>query len=154
MMSITDWRERIIPDVFLFPFLLTGTILVAFDALPWIMGGITDSAIAAVTGYSLAFVLNILFKIKAKTESKSHRNPSHALRLAPHVHDPIGMGDIKLLAAGGLWLGVTGLSIALVAACATGWIWGRCKGQKFVPFAPFFFTGAVLSIIVMMVWRI
>ena len=130
-MSVADWRHRLIPDVFLFPFILAGLLLSANGWLPWT--DIGESAIAAVIGYGLAFGINVLFK-KLKTQNSKLKT------------DPIGMGDIKLLGAGGIWLGVTGLSIALVIACALGYIWGFRAKQKFVPFAPFFFAGAVVAI--------
>lgn len=136
-MSTADWRHRIIPDVFLFPFLLAGLILGAFDALPWVSGGIAESAIAAAIGYGLAFGMSILFKLKARGRA---------------AREPIGMGDIKLLAAGGIWLGVTGLSIALITACVLGYVWGLRAKQKFVPFAPFFFVGAGLAIAALMLF--
>jgi len=134
-MSAADWRHRLIPDVFLFPFLLAGLLLSAHGALPWV--GIEESAIAAIIGYGLAFGMNILFKLKTQNSKLKT--------------DPIGMGDIKLLAAGGIWLGVTGLSIALVVACALGYIWGLRAKQKFVPFAPFFFAGAGAAIVFLLI---
>jgi prepilin signal peptidase PulO-like enzyme (type II secretory pathway) len=66
-------------------------------------------------------------------------------------HDPIGFGDVKLLAAGGIWLGATGLAVAIAVACAAGGIWGLCKKQKYIPFAPFFFVGAIIALIS---WRV
>jgi len=125
-MSIVDWRHRLIPDVYLFPFMLVGILLVAMDALPWT--NIMYSAIAGFFGYFMAFFLNILFRKKTKKD------------------DAIGMGDIKLLGASGVWLGVFGLSIALIISCILGYIWGRRNGQEFVPFAPFFFAGMLVSI--------
>ncbi|MCL2537948.1 MAG: A24 family peptidase [Alphaproteobacteria bacterium] len=134
-MSIRDFRERIIPDVFLFPFMLIGLILVGvLDGLPWILGGISESIIAGTIGYGLGTIINFAF-IKFYKKSKKSE------------FDPIGMGDIKLLAAGGIWLGVTGLSIALISACILGGIWGLRKRQKFIPFAPFFFMGGIITIV-------
>lgn len=142
MMAVADWRHRLIPDVYLFPFLLVGIMLAANGALPWT--DMNESAIAGIIGYGLAFGLNLLFKIRKKSEIRNRKSQI--------THDPIGMGDIKLLAAGGIWLGVTGLSIALVAACAVGYIWGRRAKQKFVPFAPFFFAGAAVAIGALLLW--
>ncbi|MCL1902296.1 MAG: A24 family peptidase [Alphaproteobacteria bacterium] len=132
-MAVTDWRTRIIPDVFLFPFMLIGLLLGVFYGLPWIAGGIAEAVIAGCIGYALGFILNLIFKLRKSGG-----------------HDPIGLGDIKLLGAGGIWLGVTGLSIALVVACVIGLIWGLRARQKFVPFAPFFFMGGIAAIAFMM----
>jgi prepilin signal peptidase PulO-like enzyme (type II secretory pathway) len=141
-MSAADWRARIIPDVFLFPFMLTGLVLgVTGYGLPWIPGGIFESVIAACIGYALGAVLNIIFKIRKK------QNTNNEQRTTNNDYDPIGMGDIKLLGAGGIWLGVVGLSWAVAGACILGIIWGLARRQKYVPFAPFFFVGAIGVII-------
>jgi leader peptidase (prepilin peptidase)/N-methyltransferase len=124
MMGIYDLRARIIPDVYLFPFMLIGLITVAY--FPWFFE-ITESVIAAAIGYGLGLGMGILFKKKSP--------------------DAIGLGDVKLLGAGGVWLGVMGLAIALIVSCILGGIWGLCKKQKFIPFAPFFFAGAICALI-------
>ncbi|MCL2338842.1 MAG: A24 family peptidase [Proteobacteria bacterium] len=152
--SVSDFRHRIIPDAYLFPMLLIGLFLGAthvapmYDGgLPWIAGGITESVIAAVIGYAMGGVINLAFKAYGiRHKKKSNKQTTiHDSRFTIH-DDPIGMGDIKLLGVGGIWLGVTGLSVALVSACAIGIIWGMRRRQKFVPFAPFFFMGAVIAI--------
>jgi prepilin signal peptidase PulO-like enzyme (type II secretory pathway) len=57
------------------------------------------------------------------------------------------MGDVKLLAAGGIWLGTAGLALAIVISCAAGAIWGLAKKQKYIPFAPFFIGGAIMALL-------
>ncbi|MGI5845886.1 MAG: prepilin peptidase [Alphaproteobacteria bacterium] len=125
MMSIYDWKHQIIPDMYLLPFMLIGLLIVIF--FPWFFG-IAESIIAGVIGYSLGMVMRVLFKRKSS--------------------DAIGLGDIKLMTAGGIWLGISGLAISLVISCILGGIWGFVKKQKFIPFAPFFFIGAICSLIV------
>ncbi len=124
-----DFRRRIIPDAYLFPLLLLGLIVVNF--FPWICNP-TESVLGATFGYLLASVIGWLFEKFSNSDMA-----------------PIGMGDIKLLAVGGIWLGVTGLSIAVAAACIIGMIWGHTKKQKYIPFAPFFFIGSFLALIVL-----
>lgn len=131
--SYADFRRRIIPDVYLFPLLLIGLILINY--FPWPIT-LAEGAIAAASGYVLALIIGKIF-VFAKRKSNS-------------IDTPIGMGDIKLISVGGLWLGVTGLSLALVFACLTGGIWGLVKKQKFIPFAPFFLVGGILSLIIIM----
>lgn len=126
--SVADFRRRIIPDAYLFPLFLIGLVIVHF--FPWICTS-AESVIGAVIGYALAAVVGVIF------EKYSHDK----------INTPIGMGDIKLLAVGGLWLGTTGLAIALVFSCIFGMIWGYNKKQKFIPFAPFFILGGFLSFI-------
>ena len=126
MMSKNDWKNRIIPDIYLFPFMLMGLLVVAF--FPWFFD-FGESVIAAAIGYGLGVVMGLLFKKKSP--------------------DAIGMGDIKLMAAGGVWLGVSGLAVSLIISCVLGGLWGMLKKQKFIPFAPFFFIGAICSLIIM-----
>ncbi|MCL2331724.1 MAG: A24 family peptidase [Proteobacteria bacterium] len=165
MMAVWDVRARIIPDVFLFPFLLAGLLLC--DQLPWMPGGFAESALAGAIGYGVGFALNIIFKwIGSKKEKKNNRisrpttndqRPATSDQRPttsdqrPTTSDPIGMGDIKLLAAGGIWMGITGLSIALIAACVFGGIWGMLRRQRYVPLAPFFFAGMGVAIAVLIV---
>ena len=129
--SMADFRRRIIPDAYLFPLGLIGLIVVHF--YPWVCS-ITESVVGAVMGYALAAVVGFVFE-------KMSRDKFNA---------PIGMGDIKLMAVAGLWLGTTGLAIALVFAGIFGAIWGHRKHQKFIPFAPFLFMGGFLSFFVIM----
>ena len=130
--SVADFRRRIIPDAYLFPLLLIGLLVVTF--FPYWFCSIRDGVIGAILGYTLGAGIGFIFdKIGRKKNPKSDT--------------PIGMGDIKLLATGGLWLGTNGLAIALVIACILGGIWGIRKKQKFIPFAPFFIIGAILSLI-------
>ena len=131
--SVADWRRRIIPDAYLFPLLLIGLIIIAF--FPWFTG-IGDAVIAAVCGYTLAAIIGYLFDI---TKTKNHKHS---------VVAPIGMGDIKLISVGGIWLGTFGLALALVIACVSGMLWGYIKRQKYIPLAPFFIGGGILSLII------
>ncbi len=130
-MATADWRRRIIPDVYLWPFMLIGLILVT--CFPWVTGP-AESAIAGAFGYGLGAFTGFLFEKFKKNNTE---------------HSPIGLGDIKLLAAGGIWLGLTGLAIAIVISCILGGIWGIRKKQKYIPFAPFFLIGLIIALIIM-----
>ncbi len=130
--AIADWRRRIIPDAFLWPLMLAGMIAAAFlrtwpiDAAAAAVGGAFGYALAAMVGFGFDY------KIRKK-------NPDAAA--------PIGLGDIKLIATGGIWLGTTGLAVALIIACATGGIWSIRTKQRYIPFAPFFAIGGILSLL-------
>lgn len=127
--SAADWRRRIIPDAFLFPLLIAGLIIATF--FPWPHN--TQAAVmGAAFGYALAALVGFAFDYLMRKKN-------------PDVVAPIGMGDIKLIATGGIWLGPTGLAWALVAACVLGAGWGYWKKQKYIPFAPFFVIGGILS---------
>jgi prepilin signal peptidase PulO-like enzyme (type II secretory pathway) len=158
MMSLHDWRRRIIPDVYLFPFFLAGLLVVSF--FPWFFDA-GEAAVAAATGYALGAGIGCIFSRLAKSKEKRANDARGKAAVAETAgrsspssvfSEPIGLGDVKLLAAGGAWLGVTGLAIALVASCALGGIWGLLKKQKFIPFAPFFFAGAIVAIIFMIIY--
>ena len=129
--SVADFRRRIIPDAYLFPLLLLGLLVVHF--FPWICTT-AESVLGAITGYALASIVGLIFE---------HYKPNTQ-------YSPIGMGDINLMAVGGLWLGTTGLAIALIFACIFGVIWAHRNKQKFIPFAPFFFAGGFLSCITLL----
>ena len=129
--SVTDFRRRIIPDVYLFPLFILGLLVVTF--FPRWICTISSSAIGATLGYTLGAGIGFVF------DWIGHKKN-------PKAEIPIGMGDIKLLATGGLWLGTTGLAITLVLTCILGGIWSVCKKQRFIPFAPFFIIGAILTL--------
>lgn len=126
-----DMRRRIIPDAYLVPVLIIGLIITTF--FPW-PTNIESGVVGMTFGYLLSTIIGLIFdKILTK------RNPG--------AESPIGMGDIKLISVGGLWCGPTGLAIALVLACIFGATWAYRKKQKFIPFAPFFIIGGILSLI-------
>ena len=130
--SIADFRRRIIPDAYLVPLFLIGLLIVNIAPV-WICGPRT-AAIGAATGYALGVGVGYVFDVIRRRHN-------------PDADSPIGMGDIKLLATGGLWLGPNGLAVALVLSCVFGGIWAKLKRQQFIPFAPFFISGAILALI-------
>ncbi len=132
---VADFRRRIIPDAYLWPLLLIGMIFAAW--MPMWPTGARTAAIGAATGYALSAAIGFLFDRRMR-----RRNADAPV--------PIGLGDIKLIATGGVWLGPTGMAAALVVACVTGMIWGITNKQKYIPFAPFFICGGILSLIGML----
>ena len=128
-MAQSDFQRRIIPDVYLFPFLFAGLLTAAF--FPWPIT-LSDSIVGGAMGYCLGLIVGFIFE----HVKKNQKSP------------PIGMGDIKLLGAGGIWLGTLGLSIAMVISCVLAYLWNWRKKQKYIPFAPFFLFGGFLSLII------
>lgn len=127
----TDMRRRIIPDAYLFPLLILGAILITF--FPWPIS-VADGVIGMAFGYIVSAITGLIF--------------DHIIqRRNPKADAPIGMGDVKLIAVGGLFVGPTGLAIALVLACIFGAAWAFRKKEKFIPFAPFFILGTFLAFI-------
>jgi prepilin signal peptidase PulO-like enzyme (type II secretory pathway) len=130
--SVADMHRRIIPDGYLFPLMIIGMIILSFFSWPI---GIQIGVIGMAFGYIMAAIIGLVFD-----KIITHRDPTATA--------PIGMGDIKLIAVGGLWCGPTGLAITLVFACIFGAAWAYRKKQKFIPFAPFFIIGGILSLII------
>lgn len=131
LISIADLRRRIIPDAYLFPLMLCGLILITFYSFPI---SIQEAVIGATFGYMMSVLIGFIFDAILRKKN-------------PKSDTPIGMGDIKLLGIGGLWLGIYGMSIALIIACISGAIWANINKQKYIPFAPFFLFGGFLSLI-------
>ena len=131
LISIADFRRRIIPDAYLFPLILIGLLLIAFFSWPTTL---TDAAIGATFGYLTSALIGFIFDW-------------HIRKKNPDIIAPIGLGDIKLISVGGLWLGANGLGIALVIACISGIVWARIKHQRYIPFGPFFITGTILTLL-------
>lgn len=129
-MAMADFRRRIIPDVYLFPFLFAGLLISAF--FQWWPITIGDSVVGGAMGYCLGLIVGFIFE-KIKKDQK---------------YPPIGMGDIKLLGAGGIWLGTQGLSIAMILSCVLGIIWNWKHREQYIPFAPFFLISGFLSLII------
>ena len=128
-MATTDFRRHIIPDVYLFPFLFAGLLVTNF--FPWPVTS-ADSVIGGAMGYCLGLIVGFVFQHFKKNSD----------------YPPIGMGDIKLLGAGGIWLGTVGLSIAMITSCVLAYIWNWNKQEKYIPFAPFFLAGGFLALII------
>lgn len=131
-----DIRTRLIPDVYLFPFLLIG--FVVSPILPWISGGPAESAIIALTSYGLALGISSVFEILKRHQKKNDTG------------EAIGLGDIKLIAAGSVWLGATGLCITIIISALVASVWCWRTGNKFVPYAPFFVVGAICALITLL----
>jgi len=119
---VMDIRHRLIPDMWLWPFLLSGL---------YVFGENPEHITAAILGYVIGFVL--------------------LWAMYRYKKDALGYGDVKLLSVAGLWLGVNGLSLAVVYACAIGIAYGLARKQRYIPFAPFMFAGAGIYLLTQMI---
>jgi leader peptidase (prepilin peptidase)/N-methyltransferase len=93
-LAAIDWREFVLPDILTLPLIPSGL------ALAWAIdpGLLSDHALGALAGFaSLALIAGIYRRVRGR--------------------EGLGLGDAKLLAAAGAWLGWQGLpSVLLIAA--------------------------------------
>lgn len=118
-----DVRYMILPDALTFPLILAG-----FWWTWWTDGSWTLSLVGAAIGYCLVRVVNLLWQARRGT-------------------DGMGLGDGKLLAATGAWLGAFALAPVLLIASATALLsilivtQGRPEARLTIPFGPFIALG-------------
>jgi len=100
-LAAIDARDRLLPDALTFPLMLAGPPLTALIEPE----GVLDRAIGAAAGFVVFWALGALYR------RLRHR-------------EGLGLGDAKLLAAAGAWLGWQALpSVVLIAAAAgLGWL--------------------------------
>ena len=133
VLAIIDFRTFRLPDIITLPLLMTGLI---FNFL--YQPGFTslDSAlVGAALGFGFLWVINFLYRLLKK-------------------QDGIGLGDAKLLAALGAWMGWQALpEILLLAALlglVGGWVWLRWQrlatNQAF-PFGPFIAFAGIIALL-------
>ncbi|NCY11801.1 MAG: prepilin peptidase [Burkholderiaceae bacterium] len=117
-LACVDFHRFLIPNRFTYPMIVFGLIFNSFSPLAW-----CDAYLAwlgAIFGYSLLWIINQLYK---------QIRSQHGL----------GMGDAKLLAALGAWLGIHSALWILALAALSGTIGGLLwlKYQKLPPSHPF-----------------
>lgn len=132
-LAYIDWRTFRLPNIITFPLIILGIVFNwAFDlrfTTP------TSAFIGAALGYGSLWALNISYRLV------KHRNG-------------IGMGDAKLLAALGAWLGWGALPGILLIASITGllggiaWLkWNRHKLHQAFPFGPFLAIAGIIELL-------
>lgn len=116
LFTMTDWEQQVIFDRMLLPFALLGLLHTLLAGLP-----VTDHLLAALAGGGLFLLLAVL------------------------TRGGIGGGDIKLIAALGLWSGTEGLTAIAVSGLILGGLaalvlllTGRKKRSDYFPYGPGF----------------
>lgn len=132
-LSYIDLRSFRLPDFVTLPLILTG---ILFNLLSSV--GFTDAAsaiIGAALGYGSLWLLNRLYRLSKK-------------------QDGIGMGDAKLLAALGAWLGWAALPSILLIASVSGLIggliylkWRKKSTHHAFPFGPFLAFAGIIELL-------
>ena len=125
LILITDWEQYIIFDAMLLPFALSGLIIAVALGIPLI-----DRIFAGLVGGVCFFALMIL------------------------TRNGIGGGDVKLVAALGLWLGAKGLLSTVLTASILGGICAFClimtgkkKRTDYFAYGPYFCIAAAWELI-------
>lgn len=104
VLSVIDLRVWLLPNKYVFAFAVLG---LAFQAAGWNRFGLEpqDIALGAAMGFGL------LWLIRAGAN-------------AYYKQDSLGLGDVKLLGAAGIWLGLEGVLFALTIGAFAGLLHG------------------------------
>ncbi|WP_215846831.1 prepilin peptidase [Candidatus Pantoea bituminis] len=120
-LTLIDIKHQLLPDALTLPLLWLGLLLHVYALLP---GSLGDAVIGAAAGYSLLWLLATSYRCLRRCEG-------------------LGMGDAKLLAALGAWLGWQSLPELLLIAAGGGLTWMLLNQSLFnqalsraIPFGP------------------
>ncbi|RPI74836.1 MAG: prepilin peptidase [Desulfobacteraceae bacterium] len=129
LISFIDLQHKIIPDILSVPGALLGLVLAVFKIIPQVTW--LDSLIGMAGGAGFFLLVAFLFKWLRKI-------------------DGMGMGDVKLLAMIGAWMGWRPLLFVVLIASLSGTLIGggtlllsRKKMDEKIPFGPFLVIGAL-----------
>jgi leader peptidase (prepilin peptidase) / N-methyltransferase len=128
-----DLRTFRLPDIITLPLIFTGLLFNSLSSQGFV--SFQDSIIGAILGYTGLWSLNSLYRALKK-------------------HNGIGMGDAKLLAALGAWLGWQTLPGILLMASLTGliggifWlVWNKQNHRTAFPFGPFLAIAGIIELL-------
>lgn len=131
-----DFKTFLLPDFLTIPLMFLGLISIGLGWLNWTH--FTSSILGVLAGWGSLYLLNILYRYFKGI-------------------DGIGMGDAKLLAALGAFLGWESLPFILLIASCTGLIGGaiwlkvhRQDSSHVFPFGPFIALGGIITVL----WQI
>lgn len=141
ILAVVDLRVRLLPNIYVFPF---GALGIAFHALSdFEIVSPANMVAGAAAGYGLLWAIRFF----------ANRH---------YGQDSLGLGDVKLMGAAGLWLGIDGVLFALSIGAFAGvlhgigyalWIAARTKtrpslNRLMIPAGP----GFIVGIIAVAVW--
>lgn len=104
ILSVIDLRVRLLPNIYVLPLALLGVVFhltTSFDFL----SSPHDMIAGGIIGFMILFLLRL---------AGNHY----------YGQDTLGLGDVKLMGAGGLWLGGEGVLIALTLGALAGVLHG------------------------------
>ena len=103
LLSIIDLRTYLLPNIYVAPFAILGVIFHIVSNFYYL--SIAQAFLGGLVGFLLLYAIRAGGNYYFKQES-------------------LGLGDVKLLAAGGLWLGVEGILFAMTLGAIAGLIHG------------------------------
>lgn len=125
-LALIDARHFILPDILTLPLIIAGLAVVFFidpeKLLPHVLA-------AVIAGASLALISTLYRALRGR--------------------EGLGLGDAKLFAAGGAWVGLDGLPGIILIACFAALAWAlvqcglqrRLRGDMRIAFGPFLALG-------------
>lgn len=132
-LAYIDLRSFRLPDFITLPMILCGLVFNGVSEFARV--SFQDSIIGAILGYSSLWLLNFIYRLTKN-------------------QDGIGMGDAKLLAALGAWLGWFALPSILLVASITGliggliWLqWNKQGHRSAFPFGPFLAIAGIIELL-------
>jgi leader peptidase (prepilin peptidase)/N-methyltransferase len=132
-LSYIDLRTFRLPDLITVPLIISGLFFNYFSLFGFV--DIANSIIGAFIGYGFLWLLNSLYRLLKNQNG-------------------IGMGDAKLLAALGAWLGWVPLPGILLIASITGVIggmaylkWHKKSPRQAFPFGPFLAFAGIIELL-------
>ncbi len=137
ILVIVDFRVRLLPNKYVFPFAALGLffhLLTHFQILP-----LQEILIGGAVGYGLLWLIRALGSWYYRQEA-------------------LGLGDVKLMGAAGLWLGLEDLMLALTLGACLSIVHGvtyavltkKSLRRLEIPAGP----GLIGGIMVMMIWLV
>jgi leader peptidase (prepilin peptidase)/N-methyltransferase len=132
-LAYIDLRTFRLPDLITFPLIFLGLCFNGFSSLAFV--GPQESILGALLGYLFLWLLNRIYRYLRQ-------------------QDGVGMGDAKLLAGLGAWLGWHALPgilfIASTLGIIGGMLWLRLNKQKHsspFPFGPFLIFAGIIELL-------
>ncbi|MCD8140689.1 MAG: A24 family peptidase [Planctomycetaceae bacterium] len=143
LIAVIDARRRVIPDGLSLGGLVFS--LAVSAVLPHRHGAVTpmDGLAASLAGAGLGLAVGLILRWSGTLLLR--RRLDAVRRHDPTVDAALGMGDVKLLAFIGAFLGWSGVLPVLLVACvlgaAVGVVYRIVSGRSVLPFGPFLCVG-------------
>ena len=140
ILTYIDLRDRLLPNIYVFPFALLG---IAFHAL-------TEFRLCTPESMALGALAGAGTLLLIRTAANAY-----------YKKDTLGLGDVKLMGAAGLWLGLDHIFLALAIGAGLGVIHGLAyafvKKEKTlstlsIPAGPGFIGGIVMVFLLKIFW--